>query len=283
MGVFETENGTFGVDYRYKGKRYKKVVAITRKLAQDIERKILTDIKEGKFFPDLQTQDIIFAEIAEKYWTLHGSKTRGAASFKYMFDKILERFRHMKVADITTEEVQKFYNDTWERTSASTANRWFSLFRAIINKAINLKLYKGQNPCLGVIRQRENPPREHYFDREQIKALLINATAELQALIAFSILTGARRGESLALYGKNIDINAKVIRILRSKSGRGREIPISQDLMPLLFHFEISIPTERQPEKHHRKSIGNSRAANPKTAFEGAKELVFRRAGTQFP
>jgi len=265
MGVFETKVGTWAIDYRYKGRRYRKVVAPTRKLALDIERKILTDIKQGAFFPDLDTQDVTFAEIANKYWTLHGSKTRGASNFIYTYNKILERFGHMKVTDISTADVQTFYNDTWARTSPSTANRMFSLYRAILNKAITLKLYKGQNPCQGVIRQRENPPREHYFDREQIKALLINANNELKPLLAFSILTGARRGESLNLYWKDIDFNARIIRILKSKSGKGREIPISQDLMPLLLNlrkgpfekvFNITVPALRYSFNKLLKKLG---------------------------
>ena len=265
MAVFETEVGTFGIDYRYKGKRFRKVVATTRKLALDIERKILTDIKQGAYFPDLDKHNATFAQIAEKYWALHGSKTRGADTFKYTYNKILERFGHMKVANITTEDAQKFYNDTWERTSASTANRQFTLFRAIINKAITLKLYKGQNPCAGVIRQRENPPREHYFDREQIKALITNASDELKPLLAFSILTGCRRGESLALCGKDMDFNAGIIRILMSKSGKGREVPISRDLLPILLDlrkgpfekvFNITVPALRYSWGQLLKKLG---------------------------
>jgi len=161
--------------------------------------------------------------------------------------------------------VQEFYNDTWERTSASTANRHFTIFRAIFNKAINLKLYKGANPCHKVIRQRENRPREHYFDREQIKALLTHANNDLKPLIAFSILTGCRRGESLALCGKDIDLNAGVIRILMSKSGRGREIGISRDLMPLLLNlkkgpfdkvFNITVPALRYQFGRLLKKLG---------------------------
>ncbi len=265
MGVFETEAGTWGIDYRYKGKRYRSVVALTEKLAKAIERKVLTQIKEGKFFPDIEKQDVTFAFIAEKYWVLHGSKTRGAWNFKYMYKTILSRFGDMKVANITTEDVQKFYNDTWERTSASTVNRHFTFFRAIINKAINLKFYRGQNPCIGVVRQRENPPREKYFTKEDIKALLLNAEGILQPLIAFAILTGCRKGEILSLMWKEIDFHSGIIRIARSKSGKPREIPMSDDLRPVLGAmkgepqekvFNITVPALRYSFNKLLKKVG---------------------------
>ena len=235
MAVFETENGTWGINYRYKGKQYKRVVAPTRKLALEIERKILTDIKEGKYFQDLQTQDITFAEIAEKYGVLHGSKTRGARSSKCVFNKILSRFGPSKVVDITTEDVQKFYNDVWARTSTSTANRQYTLFRAIVNKALNLKLYKGLNPCVGVVKQRDNPPRDKYFTKEDIKNLLLTAEDRLKPLIAFSFLTACRRSEALNLRWKDVDFYSGIIRITQSKSGKPREIPMSNDLRPILW------------------------------------------------
>ena len=265
MGVFETKVGTWAVDYTYKGKRYKKVVALSRKQAQDIERKILTDIKLGVFFPDLDKQEVTFSEIAEKYWALHGSKTRGADSFKYTFDKIVARFGFMKVADISTEEIQTFYNDTWARTSASTANRHFSLFRAIINKAISLKLYKGQNPCVGVVRQRENPPRDKYFTKDDIKNLILNAEERLKPLIAFAVLTGCRKGEILNLRHRDIDFYGGIIRITMSKSGKPREIPMSNDLRPILWAmrgnpqdkvFNITVPALRYSWGRLLKKLG---------------------------
>lgn len=265
MGVFETEAGTWGIDYRYKGKRYKTVVALTQKLAKDIERKVLTDIKEGKFFPDLDKQDVTFTFIADKYWTLHGSKTRGAWNFIYTYNKIIARFGHVKVANITTEDVQKFYNDTWERTSASTANRHFTLFRSIINKAINLKLYKGFNPCIGVVRQRENPPRERYFTRDDIRNLLLNAEERLKPLIAFAVLTGCRRSEALNLTWKDVDFHSGIIRIAKTKAGKPREIPMSDDLRPILWTmrgnpfdkvFNITAPALRYSFNKLLKKVG---------------------------
>ena len=265
MGVFETKNGTWAIDYRHKGKRYKRVVALTQKLALDIERKILTEIKEGKFFPDLDKQVITFAEIAEKYWSLHGRKTRGAETFRYTFNKIILHFGHMKVADISTEDIQEFYNNIWERTSPSTANRHFSLFRAIINKALNLKLYVGQNPCIGVVRQRDNPPRDRYFTKDDIKTLIITAEDRLKPLIAFAVLTGCRKVEILNLRWKDVDFYSGIIRITMSKSGKPREIPMSNDLRPILWNmrgdlqnkvFDITAPALKYRFNKLLKKLG---------------------------
>lgn len=264
MGVFETKSG-WAIDYRYKGKRYKRVVATSRKQALAIERKVLTQIKEGKFFPDLEKQEVTFAFIANKYWTLHGSKTRGAWNFVYTYNKIVEYFGDIKVANITTEDVQKFYNDTWERTSASTANRWFTLFRSIINKAINLKLYKGLNPCIGVVRQRENPPREKYFTKEDIRNLLLHAEDRLKPLIAFAVLTGCRKGEIINLMWKDVDFYSGLIRIEKTKAGKPREVPLSDDLRPILWNmrgtpqekvFNITAPALRYSFNKLLKKVG---------------------------
>jgi integrase len=195
----------------------------------------------------------------------------------------------MKVADITTEDIQTFYNDAWERSSPSTANRAFNLYNAIFNKAINLKLYKGQNPCKGIVKQRENPPKEKYFTKEDIKSLLLNAADKLKPLLAYLLLTGCRKSEALNLLNRDMDFYSGLIRITKSKSGKPREIPMSDDLRPILLAirgnnpqdkvFNITVPALRYSFEKLLKKVGLTEGYSIHTCRHTFASLYMQNSG----
>ena len=235
MAISQIDRNTFLVRVCYKGMRAAKTVHGSRTLANTIEIRMKSDMQKGVLLPETKRQKITFAEIAEKYWNIRGSKTRGAHALIFIYKKIVKHFGNKLVENITPEEVQEFYNNKLEETCSSTANRYYTLFRAIINKAINLRIYKGQNPCIGVVRQSENAPRKEYFTKEQIQALLSNAKDSLMPVIAFALMTGMRRGEILNLLWTDLDFTANSISITESKSGKSREVPMLPALKQLLL------------------------------------------------
>jgi hypothetical protein len=90
--------------------------------------------------------------------------------------------------------LQEFRNITWITRKHFNTPELKQIYEDkknehLSNKEMRLKLYKGQNPCVGVIRQRENPPREKYFTIEDIKNLLLNAEGIIKPLLAFALLT----------------------------------------------------------------------------------------------
>lgn len=256
MGIKKLDDNKYQIDYRdAERKRHRETIAGSKTFASQVLTKRKTEIAEGKFFPDKQKNKVMFRDIAEKYWKIHGSKTKGAEKSIYIFKQIIDLFGDKRVSDITVEDVQDFYNDILITSSSSTANRHYSVFRAIINKALKLRIYEGPNPCNGVVRQRENPPREEYLTLEQIGILIKAASPRIRPLLAFAIMTGMRRGEILNVNWQDIDFNADIIHIYKSKSGKGRKVPVLPELKEILLKiksksagkvFQITVPTLRR-------------------------------------
>ncbi len=238
MGIRDNGNGTVTIDYRDgQNKRHRKTITGGKTLAKNILAKIKTNIVEGTFFPELQKKELTFAQAADKYWDIHLSKKKSGPKLKSTVILIKKHFGNKPLAQITTEDVQKFYNEKMAQTSAPTANRHFTTLNAIINKAIKLKAYKGENPCIGVTKGKENPARIRYLEKEEIPLLLTNTPERSRALVAFALATGMRRGEILRLEWNHIDFNNNIIHIYESKSGHPREVPIMTSLKELLLRL----------------------------------------------
>ena len=235
MGVKVLENGKVQIDYRIGNRRYRETFLGGKTLGKTMLAKRKMEAIEGKFFPQRQKQKLTFAEAADKYWSSHLSKKKSAGKLKYTLNAIKKYFGNRPLACITTDDVQQFYNERLEETSPSTANRHFTTLCAVINKAIKLKLYRGENPCNGVDKEKENPARTNYLDKKQIEDLLNFAPERSQKLIAFAIGTGMRRGEILRLNWSDIDFRNNIIHVYVSKSGYQREIPILTSLRPILL------------------------------------------------
>ena len=182
------EKGTITLDYRDKQKkRHRETITGSLTFAKELLMKRKTEIAEGTFFPNRQKQKLTFAEAADKYWALHLSKKKSAPKMKYTLEYLKKQFGNTPLASITTEEVQKFYNERMAETTSSTANRHLTLLNAIINKMIKLKIYKGENPCLGIVKEKEQPARERYLTKAEIRDVLTFMPERSQHLVAFAI------------------------------------------------------------------------------------------------
>ena len=236
MGIKDNLNKSFTIDYRDEyQKRHRETIYGSKTLAKEILAKRKAEIAERKFFPDRKKQQLTFWEAADKYYAIHLSKKKSAFKMKYTIEFLKKYFGNKPLASITTADVQEFYNQRLAETSPSTANRHFSVLRAIINKVILLKLYKGENPCIGVGKQKENPARTNYLSQEEIKEVLLHIPERSRNLVAFAICTGMRRGEILRLDWKDIDWTNNIIHIYISKSGNKREVPIMPSLRQVLL------------------------------------------------
>ena len=270
-GVIDNGNGTVTLDFRdNQHKRHQKTIRGTAAQGYNILLTLKTKMQDEIFYPERVYKKITFNEAADIYWKIHGSIIKSAPKLVYTINTIKEYFRDKTIASLTPEDIQVFYNQIMTKTSPSTANRHFTALRAIINKMIKLKKYKGYNPCADISRKKDNPARETYLTKPQIIQLLDAAPERSKGLFAFAIATGMRRGEILQLDWSEIDLDANIIHIYKSKSGKAREVPIMTPLKNMLLAmkpkksgkvFEQTIPMIKYDFKYTLKktSITNVR------------------------
>lgn len=120
--------------------------------------------------------------------------------------------------------------------------RMGAVYRWATQKA---RLYSGPNPVPAStsVRVPEKAPR--YFSMEQLEALLAHA-GEWRLLIAFTALTGMRKGEVAGLLWEDVDLETGVAHVRRSygkattKSRRERVVPLPPALLAELKKAKLA-------------------------------------------
>jgi len=155
-------------------------------------------------------------------------KASTAAEYKRILDKEVEpELGFMLAMEITPGHVAKLHHDM--RDTPRKAN--FTL--AVLSKMFNLAELWGfreqrTNPCDHLHRYKENH-RERYLQPQEIQALeaaLAQAekagTATIYAIAAIRLLlfTGARLSEILTLQWEDVDLEAGLLRLPDSKTGK---------------------------------------------------------------
>ena len=105
----------------------------------------------------------------------------------------------------------------------------FQVLRHMFKKAMEWgKAF--ETPVTHVRPLRVNNRRLRYLSQEEIRRLLAVADDHLRPMLITTLHTGLRRGEMLALTWQGIDLTLGVIRVLHTKNGERREIPMSHTL-----------------------------------------------------
>jgi len=86
--------------------------------------------------------------------------------------------------------------------------------------------------------------REVFLTVDQVRSIARHCTPQVQAVIWFALLTGARRGEILKVRAEDIGADTILLPASHTKMYRTRVIPIIPSLRPWLQHFPVAITFE---------------------------------------
>jgi integrase len=129
--------------------------------------------------------------------------------------------RHLR--DVERSDIARFHHRL--RDTPALANRALAILSKMFNW-VELLGYRpdGSNPCRHVQKYKENA-RERFLSESEL-ARLADALRETEAVMPYAaaairllILTGARRGEILALRWQHVDFEAACLRLPDSKTG----------------------------------------------------------------
>lgn len=136
------------------------------------------------------------------------------------------------------------------------ANRTLTMLHTLFEFAIEQEMRpEGDNPCRRV-RKYPETPRTRYFDDAELAAVLAaldqlvgaKAVAECLRLMVF---TGCRGCEVRSLRWEQVDLERRVIRLPRTKTGKPRDVPLSAMAVEVLAGAErrsaFVFPAVRRP------------------------------------
>lgn len=173
----------------------------------------------------------------------------------------VKRWGTRRLDEIDAEDVRRVFEHlTLEggRDGKGTpihANRWLASVRACLQAAWREDKIP-ENPARKVQQNRENPPRDRVLSDGELQRLLaaIEDLEDPHERAAFTILveTGARLSEVLRARWEHFDLNERVWRLPKTKSGRPQFIPLSPGTAAILRNLPRPGPwviPGRNPEK----------------------------------
>jgi len=247
MPTLRQKGNRYYVDYRLDGKRIRKNVSTSKKIAElylkDLELKIAKG--ESDFFKK--------DEVLEKLFTdyLKYSKTNHSPSTQKRYRAIIDNFNRFissypyitKISQLNPkllEDYKAFRVE--EEASNKTINMELKTIRAILALAKTWG-YTKDNPTDGVrFMKITNHIAPRFFTEAECKKLLTTCN-EWEYPIFYTLLnTGMRKSELLNLEWDDIDFNRKKIK-LRVKDDWSpktseRQIPINESLVGVLKELE---------------------------------------------
>ena len=231
------------------GARYRCALptARTKAQAQDAEREKLNEIHEGTFDNPKGIMQLV--EYAEKVYLPWAKDNKRSKNDKYYFKALKEFFKRKTFADISPLLIESFKSERrhgltkyGNQRKPASVNRELGCLSRIFSMAVRDSV-AASNPCLQVSKLREENRRTRYLTPEEEQQLLevcVGDRAHLKPIIILAVHTGMRRGEILSLAWTQIDFSRGIIHLVRTKSGKGRDVPMSQIVKDELLSLERS-------------------------------------------
>ncbi|MBZ0203672.1 MAG: tyrosine-type recombinase/integrase, partial [Ignavibacteria bacterium] len=162
--------------------------------------------------------------------------------YQGVFKSLFRILGNKAIKYIPFTDIELYKAERIKQVSKTSVNIELRTMKAIFNYAIK-SLYITENP-LRHIKPYPIPQKERLsFDREEIGLILDTISNEnIRNIVVFGLLTGCRLGEILNTQWSDINLNDRVLTIknkptFKTKTGKIREIPISDNLFKLLTNL----------------------------------------------
>ncbi|CAN5138457.1 site-specific integrase [soil metagenome] len=184
--------------------------------------------------------EMTLGELFGEYIQRHAQKScKTWKVIEQSFERDFNSWKTRKLSAITSENVEKLHGRIAQTRGQYAANRALELIRAIYNKGIRWKLFRGDNPAVNLTPFKEETrvrilqPNE--FEKF-IEALELEPDVAIRDFIMLSLLTGARKANLLSMRWTNINMDAKLWFIPgeETKNGRPHAVPLTERELSIL-------------------------------------------------
>ena len=240
MAQIRNRNGTWYLDYRVNGKRIRKRIGKSKRIAELARNDIELKIERREV--GLDFKDDTLTKLFEEYFTY--CRTNLAPNSIKRNRAALDNFKRFlryhpfitKISHINTKVLEDYKAS---RKKEEVENRTVNLELGVIRSTFNLAIkwgYATENPTkeLTFLKEDKNK-RQRYLTNEECKKLLESCGEEMYPIFYTFLYSGMRKSELEHLEWSDIDFERKKIKIRIKDSWRPktteREIPISNGLL----------------------------------------------------
>jgi len=175
----------------------------------------------------------LFTDYMEKYSKVH------KRSWKYderEVNKYLSHWFKRKISTIDRNEVDRLHAKIGKENGLYQANRLLERIRSIFNKAIDWG-WTGTNPAVGIKKYKEKS-RDRFLQPDELPrfftALANEPNETARDFFMISLLTGARKSNTLAMRWKDINFTTETWRIEETKNADPLTVHLPKQAMDIL-------------------------------------------------
>lgn len=189
-------------------------------------------IERGLFFDRSVGERTTLNNLIDRYRTEELPKKRGR-HFIPALNQLGAAFGEFALTSINSEMIAKHRDLRLKTVSESTVKKEINLLSSLIDLASKeWGIPIGTNPCFMVKRPVEPKGRDRRLEDGEEERLLkacheSEVATDLVAIVQLAIETGARLGELLKLQWKDINLLRCTAKLLDTKNGEDRVIPLS--------------------------------------------------------
>lgn len=192
----------------------------------------------------------LFSTVLDEWEEWHNTQVGPSMqkTTKYPAKRIREHFEKECITQISVQMIQEHIYELGETLSAKTLAKYLGVYLGVYDFAIEKGYYKNINPARSVKIPRtakKKIPREPASDHD---TNIIKQRTDLWLFPYFCLMTGLRKGEALAIQGKDLDydhgfinINKQILHVDNSarielpKTDAGiRKVPFLDELQKVL-------------------------------------------------
>lgn len=231
MRKYRRKNGVWYIDYSFNGKRVRKRVGRSNKMAEQALKAVEVALMKDEFLGVKQHKEILFDKLCSEYLTFSkANKTeKSYGRDRISIEHLLKAFGGMSISDITARELERYKSMRKEEVKPATINRELSCIKHMFTKAVHWD-YLPENTLRTVAKFKEPPGRTRYLSEEEIERLLYCCAEHLKPIVIMAMNTGMRKGEILNLKWSDIDMINRIIMVRTSKNNESRSVPINETL-----------------------------------------------------
>jgi integrase len=274
MAVFKKQ-GVYWVDYYINGHRKRERIGPDKRLAEVVFKKRKVEIAEGKFLDKRKVPRCTFNELAALYLKWAQVNHRGYASTQSRVEHLREEFGLLQLSAITPLMIDHYVAKRAGIRRPATVNRELQILHHMFRKAQEWGKAL-DNPVKHQRPLRVNNGRLRYLSLEEMGRLLAVADEELRPILMAALHTGLRRGELFRLTWHDVDFKRGIMRVLHTKNGEVREIPMTDTLRDTLQHLPRRLNSDYVfPGKTGHGLVDIRKRFNRALREAGIEEFVF--------
>lgn len=189
--------------------------------------------KEKRAIRDEMSFGALFSEYMEKYSKVH---KRSWAYDEREINKYLPHWFKRKISSIERAEVERLHAKIGKENGIYQANRLLERIRSVFNKAIDWG-WPGSNPAIGIKKFKEKS-RDRFLQPDELprffKALANEPNGAARDFFMLSLLTGARKSNTLAMRWQDINFATETWRIEETKNSDPQTVHLPKQAMDIL-------------------------------------------------